>query len=249
MVLKNRVAIVTGASRGIGAATAKLLAQHGAAVGVNYFQSEAAALDVVREIQREGGKAELLKADVRDEAQVKAMARAAEQSLGPVDSLVVNASISFPMAPFLQFPWEAFEAKVLGEMKAAFFCCRAFAPGMVERRRGSIVAVSSTLSRYPGFGFCAHSAAKSALDALMKSLALELGPMGVRVNVVAPGLTLTDATAGLPQPAKEAAAQQAPLRRNGLPEDIAGVILHFLSDESRFVTGTYTPVCGGMMMP
>ena len=169
--------------------------------------------------------------------------------LGPVDVLVLNASISFPVVPFLQFPWPEFEAKLTGELKSAFFCCKAFVPGMVERRKGSVIAISSGLSRDPGEGFCAHSTAKSGLDAFAKSLALELGPNGVRVNVVAPGLTLTDATSFLSQKEKDASAQMTPLRRNALPEDVAGAVLFLASDEARFITGAYLPVSGGIQMP
>jgi 3-oxoacyl-[acyl-carrier protein] reductase len=120
---------------------------------------------------------------------------------------------------------------------------------MVERRKGSVIAISSGLSRHPGEGFCAHSTAKSGLDAFVRSLAFELGPNGVRVNVVAPGLTLTDATSFLSQKEKDASAQMTPLRRNGLPEDVAGAVLFLASEESRFITGAYLPVSGGIQMP
>jgi 3-oxoacyl-[acyl-carrier protein] reductase len=248
MLLENRVVLVTGGSRGIGAATCKLLARHGARVAVNYHQSAQAAQAVVDAIAAEGGTAVAVRADTREAAQVEAMVQTAQEKLGPVDTLVVNAGIGFPQKPFLELGWDAFEAKLLGEIKSAFHSVKALAPGMVQRRQGCIIAVSSGLSRHPGLGFSAHSTAKSGLDALMKSLALELGPAGVRVNVIAPGLTATDATAHLPREAVDHAARTAPLRRIGRPEDIAGAILLLACEEARFVHGAYLPVSGGTLM-
>ncbi len=247
--MKNRVVLVTGASRGIGAATAKLLAQHGAAVAVNYHRSEPAARALVDELRAMDRRAVAVRADVRDPAQVEGMVAEATRALGPVDTLVVNAAISFPIRPFVEYAWADFQAKLDGELGAAFHCCKAVVPGMIERKTGCIVAISSTLSRRPGMGFCAHSAAKSGLDGFARALAQELGPQGIRVNVVAPGLTETDATAGLPAAVREAAVRGTPLGRIGQPIDVAGAVLAVCADSARFLTGLYVPASGGSVMP
>jgi 3-oxoacyl-[acyl-carrier protein] reductase len=243
MPLKEQVALVTGGSRGIGAAVSTALAARGAAVAVNYFGSEAAAQTVVQAIRAAGGTALAVKADARDRAQVEAMAATVKAELGPIGILVLNAAIGFPMTGFTDYPWEAFQAKLLGELGAAFHGCRAVVPQMGERGGGSIVAITSGLARNPGQGFCAHSAAKAGLEGLVRALAYELGPLGIRVNAVAPGLTLTDATAGLPDKHKEAAAAHTPLRRNGLAEDVADVVAGLV--QTGFVTGATLPVNGG----
>ena len=246
--LRGRVALVTGASRGIGAATAKLLASNGAAVLVNYHQSADAAAAVVRAIEAAGGRALALRADARDAADVAAMVEHGQAELGPVDTLVLNASISFPIKPLLDFSWGDFEAKLVGEIAAAFCCVQAVAPSMVERGRGCIVGVSSRISRQSIMGFSVHSTAKSALDGLMRSLAVELGRHGIRVNTVAPGLVLTDATKFLSDQQRASSAAATPLGRVANPEDVAGAILALVRDDSAFVSGAYLPVSGGAQL-
>jgi 3-oxoacyl-[acyl-carrier protein] reductase len=248
MLLKDKVAIVTGSSRGIGAATAALLAAHGAKVAVNCKQNRERGEQVLAKIEEGGGAAILVQADVTVPAQIDALVERTSKELGPVDILVNNANINFPIKPFLEYSWEDFERKLLCELKASFFCCKAVVPGMVERKSGCIVNVSSGLSRTPGLGFIAHTTAKSGLDGFSKALAEELGPHGIRVNVVAPGLTVTDATAFHPEEVKQAIAQRTPLRRLGQPEDIAGAVLFYCADWSRFVTGSYLPASGGIQM-
>ena len=243
MSLQGNVALVTGASRGIGAAVAKALAAQGAAVAVNYFGSEAAAQAVVAEIHAAGGRALAVKADARDQAQLEDMAATVKAELGPIGILVLNASIGFPITGFLDYPWEAFQAKLLGELGAAFHGCRAVVPQMLERKGGTIVAITSGLARNPGGGFCAHSAAKAGLEGFVRALAYELGPMGIRVNAVAPGLTLTDATAQIPDKQKDMAAAHTPLRRNGQAEDVAEAVAGLV--QTGFITGATLPVNGG----
>lgn len=247
-LLQDRVVLVTGASRGIGAATAKLLASHGAAVGVNYYSSESAAQEVVEDIKKDGGKAKAVKGDVREMPQVESLVQQVTEAFGAIDTLVLNANASFAIAPFVDHKWEDFEAKLLGELKNAFYPCKAVVPSMVEHKRGCIIAVSSVAARYASEGFISHSTAKSGLDGFVKSLALELGPHGIRVNAVAPGLIETDATASQPQEWKDKMAQIVPLRRNGQPEDVAGAILLLACESARFITGSYLMVNGGLQM-
>lgn len=248
MRLENRVVLVTGASRGIGAATAVHLAHHGAAVAVNYYRSEAEARGVVDAICKRGRRAIAVQADVRVPEQVDTMLGQIEAQLGPVDTLVCNASVGFPVLPFVEYPWDAFEKKLVGELKATFNCCRAVVPGMMERRSGCIIAVSSSLSRHPGAGFCAHVAAKAGLDGFVRSLALELAPYGIRANVVAPGATVTDALAGMSDEQLDAIARMNPTGRIAQPEDVAGAIALLAADDARYINGAYLPVTGGLVM-
>ncbi|MBK9577579.1 MAG: amino acid adenylation domain-containing protein [Fibrobacterota bacterium] len=247
-LLAGKVVLITGASRGIGSTAAILLASQGAKVAINFRKSEARALRVKELIESEGGIAELFQADVTVQEEVDAMVAMVLAKFGKIDVLVSNAAIGFKMRSFLEFEWEDFQRKVNDEVAQLFFLCKAVAPAMVAQGTGSIISVSSTMSKSHGNGFISHSAAKAALDAFVRSLAAEFGPSGVRVNTVAPGLILTDATANLPPSVKDSAAAWTPLRRNGAARDVAGAILYFASDMSKFVTGSYQAVDGGMTM-
>jgi amino acid adenylation domain-containing protein len=247
-LLADKVALVTGASRGIGLATALLLAEHGARVAINYRDSEAQARQVKELIEAEGGTAEIFGADVTNAADVAHLADAVHRRFERIDVLVANAHINFRHRPFVGYDWSDLEQKVSDELKAIFYPCQAVVPEMLRRKAGSIVAVSSSLSKRSNEGFLAQSTAKAAVDAFVRALAAELGPGGVRVNTVAPGLTLTDAAFPMSPGDKSSIASKCPLRRNGLPEDMAGAVLFLASDLSRFMTGTYVPVDGGFTM-
>jgi 3-oxoacyl-[acyl-carrier protein] reductase len=246
--LNGKVILVTGASRGIGAACARALAGCGAAVVVNYVQAADRAREVVAEIAAAGGRALALQADVRQREEVEKMVRTAGEQFGPIDVLVNNANISFPMRPFTDLAWPEIEAKLTGEIKGLYNCSQAVLPAMLARQSGKLILISSTLSRSPGEGFAAHSAAKAALDAMARAMATELGPRGITVNVVSPGLTATDATAGLPPQMREYIAGATPLRRVGIPEDVAGAVVMLASSLTDYITGQYLPVNGGNYM-
>ena len=257
--MENRVALVTGSSHGIGAATAKLLASHGAAVGVNYHSSEDAALSVVEEIESKGGKAIAVQGDVHNQESVQSMVDAVTKEFGDIDTLILNASGKFVIAPFVDYEWSDFEEKLLGDITSVFYPCKSVVPSMIKNNKGSIVAVSSGVSRSPrfgfsgdanpvGIGFTSHATAKSGIDGFVRNLAYELGPHNIRVNVVAPGVTDTDATGFISTEAKDKFAQNIPLKHIGQPEDVAEAILYLAGDTAKYITGSYLAVDGGLLM-
>jgi len=246
--LKDKVALITGASRGIGAASAKALASHGATVIVNYINAKDKAEAVLDELKGLGAKGMIFQADVRDSDAVNTMVNAALNEFGQIDVLVNNANINFPIRPFVELTWDQIEAKIMGEMKSLYNCSQAVLKDMIKRKSGKLIFISSSLSRFPGYGFSAHAAAKSAMDAMAKVMATELGPVGITVNVIGPGLTLTDATAGQPKEMQEQVVAITPLRRLGMPEDIAGAVVFLASSLSDYFSGEYLPVTGGSYM-
>jgi 3-oxoacyl-[acyl-carrier protein] reductase len=246
--IKNKVALITGASRGIGAASAKALAHHGATVVINYIKSKDKAEELLGDIKKAGGKGMVFQADVRDRGAVNDMVESTLKEFGQIDVLVNNANINFPIKPFIELTWDQIEAKILGEIKALYNCSQTVLKDMISRKSGKLIFVSSSLSRYPGYGFSAHAAAKAAMDSMARVMATELGPSGITVNVVGPGLTLTDATAGQPKEMHEQVAAITPLRRLGVPEDIAGVVVFLASSLSDYLNGEYIPVTGGNFM-
>lgn len=246
--IKGKIVLVTGASRGIGAACSLELARAGAVVAVNYLSSGEHAERLVREIAAIGGEAVAVQGDVRDPLAAQAMTAAVLARFGRIDVLVNNANIHFPIKPFVELTWEEMESKISGELRALYNCSQAVLKDMLPRKAGKLIFVSSTLSRYPGYGFAAHAAAKAAMDSLARVMATELGPAGITVNTVGPGLTETDATAGLPDTMKEQVAAFTPLRRIGQPLDVARVVAFLASPLADYLTGQYIPVCGGAFM-
>lgn len=246
--IEGKVVIVTGASRGIGAAIATALGSHGAKVVINYLNNREKAESVLARIRENGGDGMLCQADVRDTDAVNDMVGAAVNTFGKIDVLVNNANIDFPIKPFTSLTWEEINAKISGEIKALYNCSQAVLRDMVPRKSGKLIYISSSLSRYPAAGFATHAAAKSAVDSMARVMATELGPRGITVNVIGPGLVKTDATSGLPAEMHEQIAAFTPLRRVGMPDDVAGVTVFLASSLSDYLTGQYISVTGGNFM-
>lgn len=183
----GRVALVTGASSGIGAATARLLAERGMRVVVNYLRSSTAAEEVVAGIEAAGGRAMAVQADVREAAAVESMVEEVQAAWGGIDVLVHNALTPYVIKSFQDMTWEELGGKLDGEMRAAFAVTKAVLPAMTEQGWGRIVYLGTGLSRRPREGMVALGTAKAALEQLARYLAQELGPQGITVNVVAPG--------------------------------------------------------------
>ncbi|MFJ9539829.1 SDR family NAD(P)-dependent oxidoreductase [Streptomyces sp. NPDC101225] len=245
----GRVALVTGASSGIGAATARVLAARGMRVVVNYLTSGQAAEEVVAGIEAAGGRAMAVQADVREAAAVERMVERVRTAWGGVDVLVHNALIPYAVKSFRDMSWEELGGKLDAEMRAAYAVTKAVLPAMTEQGRGRIVYLGTGLSRRPREGMIALGTSKAALEQFARYLAQELGPQGVTVNVVAPGPVesriaddvLDDAT-------RRRQTAATPLGRLAHPEDVARAVAFYADDANAFMTGTTAAVNGGMAM-
>ena len=246
-MLKDKVALVTGASRGIGKAIALALAENGAAVAVNYSSSEASAVEVAELIRKNGGKAEIFKARVNIEAEVEEMFSAVEKSLGPVDILVNNAGITKDNL-LMRMKTEEWDSVIDVNLKGAFLCTRRAVKGMMKNRYGKIINISSVVGFAGNAGQFNYSATKAGIIGMTKSAALECASRGIRVNAVAPGFIETDMTASLSDDVKAAYMEKIPLKSLGKPEDIANAVVYLASPLSDYMTGQTLHLNGGMYL-
>ncbi len=254
MDFKGKVILVTGASRGIGAAIATAFAREGAIVVVNYLSRKSAADQVVKACQAAGGDAFALAADVRSEAAVGAMVARVLAEVGRIDVLVNNAFEPYAFDPeqrkrFWELAWSDYQRQLDGAVRSAYQVCQAILPHFRQRAQGNIINLVSDLIDNPIVAYHDYTTAKSALVGFSRNLAAELGPLGIRVNCVAPGLVYpTDASRATKEDVKELIRAQTPLRRIASPGDVCGPVLFLASDWSRFMTGQVLFVDGGLVM-
>jgi 3-oxoacyl-[acyl-carrier protein] reductase len=243
--LEGRVALVTGGSRGIGAAVCAELGAAGAEVVVNYASSADAAEAVCAGIRDAGGTATAVAGDVSTPEGAAALVSQVESDVGPIAILVCNAGITRDNL-IMKLSDDDWRAVVDTNLGGAFFTCRAVARPMLKRRAGAIVTMSSVVGVHGNAGQTNYAASKAGLIGLTKALAKELGGRGIRVNAIAPGYISTELTDALPEAAREAILGQTPLGRLGDPADVARAVRFLVSDAAAFVTGDVLAVDGGL---
>ena len=246
-MLEQKVAVVTGASRGIGRQIALTLASRGARVIVNYNGSAARAEEVVQKIQEAGGQAEAVQCDVSDFQKAGELMNYVIQTYGRVDILVNNAGITRD-GPLMKMSEEDFDAVLNTNLKGAFNCMQHVARQMIRQKGGRIINISSVSGVMGNAGQANYSASKAGVIGLTKAAAREMASRGITVNAVAPGFINTEMTEVLSDSVKEAAVAQIPMKTFGETTDIAEAVAFLASDEARYITGQVLCVDGGMAM-
>ncbi len=246
---KEKVVLITGASRGIGAATAKKLAQDGHSVIINYANSKDEAQVLTEEITTSGGKAVALKANIVNPDEVEDLFISAEKTCGSIEAIVHCAAPENAPQPFDKLVWDSFQEQIDVHLKGAFNCVKLALPKMREDKSGDIIFIGTIYTDdTPPAQQARYVTAKAALTSLARCLAVEYGPKGIKVNVVAPGMTETDMISLLPDKVKMLTKMQTPLRRLAEPVDIANTVSFLLSPLARHITGETIRVCGGAVM-
>lgn len=247
MNLKGEVALITGASRGIGKAIALEFAQKGAKVVVNYMGNTSKAQEVVEAINASGGEALAVQANVTSTESVLEMVKLVEKELGRITILVNNAGITRDNL-LMRMKEEDWDAVLETNLKGVFNCTKAVVRSMMKQKKGKIINISSVVGLTGNLGQSNYAAAKSGVIGFTKSMALELASRGIQVNGVAPGFITTDMTGKLNEDIKEQIIARIPLQRLGKPEDVAGVVSFLASPQADYITGQIICIDGGMVM-
>jgi 3-oxoacyl-[acyl-carrier protein] reductase len=240
-----KVAVVTGASRGIGRACAEALASDGWQVAVGYRSSDTDAKEALQAIEQAGGSGATVRIDTLEAVSVAEAFKQVAGSLGPVTGLVNNAGYSKD-GLVVRYPMDAFELTMDTNVRGSFLCSREALKGMLRAKWGRIVNVSSAIAIRGNAGQTAYAASKSAIVGITKSLAREVGPKGITVNAICPGLLDTEMTSHLTDQARAYYLDQTPLGRTARPEEVSAVVRFLMSDHASYVNGAVIPVDGGL---
>lgn len=244
-ILEGKVALITGATRGIGRAIAIKFAEAGANIAFTYRQKNGAAEQLENEISQFGVTCKSYAADAAEYTATEEVVKSVQADFGKIDILVNNAGITKD-GLLMRMSEQQWDDVITTNLKSAFNFTRSVVPIMAKQRCGSIINMSSVVGVSGNAGQCNYSASKAGLIGFSKSVAKEMGPRGIRVNCIAPGFIMTDMTSALSEEMRDAWCKTIPLRRGGTPEDVANVALFLAGDLSSYVTGQVINCCGGM---